>query len=228
MDFNEKEREYLSYLIHQFHAAKSEKVTNVILPKSLDNFNCFIKERRCQAGIYRKFLEQMKISYQGKETCEIGKGTLDSIVFRQTKTSMVTPYINTDELENESQMIMTALVEEREGHLYCLHNHKEMMMSNYQRYMTENPYESSMLSLFQKIHLSGGVITVGVYGGILDKDRNEKLTLMREFRKRLDARIVILDDVTFQNTYVSIVSTKTEEMEKTKEGKRGKFKEKKK
>ncbi len=80
--------------------------------------------------------------------------------------------------------------------------------------MTQNPYTIYDLEYWDKLHNRGiHNIIVGMYGNIYDKDKEEKLDLMRNLFQKLDEE-VITDYEILSDEYFCVIGSKRNIKEK--------------
>lgn len=201
-------KEYLNNLILQFKQATGVKNVDINSASFINEFSKWIKERRLATPFYSEFIYYLSDRpCIGEKTVEIGKGIYDSIAIN-TIISMITPYadgiikpagsiIKGDFYIDESvPMIIT---EKDEGI-------EAFSCNDFNRFITQNPYNHTHLTDWEHLHNNGGNITVGVYGSIYDKDIESKLKLMKDFESKLLSGYVS-DYTTDRENYMYVVTS---------------------
>ena len=75
-------------------------------------------------------------------------------------------------------------------------------------FITQNPYQTQDCINWHQLYNYGNTdVVMGIYGNITDKDKNEKLEVLKYTQKRLDDEFKI-QKVTSGDTYCYALSTK--------------------
>lgn len=211
-----QEKEYLKKLFRQFKQANGIKDKSAKLEDFKEEFNKFIFTRQIIGEHYIYLLDNLNLEYEGSEVAETNKGCFDSVVIPYG-TTLITPYYyrlskaRVIPREFVSALGHPILLEETE----VGNKVQEIKPNVFKTFMTQNPYTIYDLDYWDKLHNMGVYnIIVGMYGNVYDKDKEEKLDLMRNILQNLDEDI-ITDYDTLGDEYFCLIGSKRNIKEKT-------------
>lgn len=176
-------------LFNQFIAARGIKNPDVHSELFMREFFYWIKERKVIGNKYLSNISDFGLFRDSVCCAEVNKGIDDSITLPY-HTKLVTPYIDANMIDDPERII--------DGNFYINKNHNLPIVSSNEvkirvipscdimTYMTQNPYNSNMLDGWDILHNSGrNNIIVGIYGNSYDKDRQDKLEMLLNFKRML-------------------------------------------
>lgn len=207
------EKQYSNFLIQQFVNA-NEFDNKKKLPELANDFKIWLEVQKEYLKIYNQALKDLEVPYDNVYCAEIGKGSFDSVVLDETATTIITPYIKNDE-DNKKNIILPFDVKIINGVVTLQKEEHPKIINGFNRYMTQNPYTKQHLNGWAHLHLNNQPITIGVYGKITDKDREQKLNLIKSVKEQLESNFLFLENEIYQDTYISILSTKPSDQEKS-------------
>ena len=207
---------YIKHLTEQYLAATGISMKYYPLPTDksfIEDLTKFLKEREKIGEKYLKEIikvtdERISKGYR----VEVNKGALDSILLKEAAKSKfregtcipVTPYptlIN----EPPKKLIIT-----NAGACFFKNLKTSKIIPNkgiIETFITQNPYNSEFLKDWEKIPQTGeGNIVVGMYGKTYDKNYEEKLAMLREFKAKLSGNMVH-EYLTNGDNYFALVAT---------------------
>ena len=204
-----QEEEYLKKLFKQFKEANGIKDKSAKIEDFKEEFNRFIFTRQLMGEHYIYLLDNLNLEYEGREVAEANKGHFDSVVIPYG-TTLITPYyykfLKSRVIPKEFVPFegLPILVEETE----VGNKIEEIKPDEFKPFMTQNPYTVYDLEYWDKLHNRGiHNIIIGMYGNIYDKDRSEKIDLMRTFLQKLNGEI-ISDYETLDDEYFCVIGSK--------------------
>lgn len=177
---------YLENIIRQFRQA-TKFSGNINSEIGLDTLSEWIFQRQ-NAGIdYLFLLHDLGLNYSNNDTCEVGKGLYDSIT-TGLSTKIITQYPESIKVD-ESRILVgnlevfestPILIRENASNIKIIPN------SLVNTYMMNNPYVEGNIRSWEDLHNSSqNDIIVGVYGKTSDKDKEDKLKLIKDLRDKL-------------------------------------------
>ena len=183
---------YFNYLLDQYRKATG-CVIDVNSKDFLNDFKNWLSDMQKKGKTYISFLEDLGLKVDSYFIAEVGKGKSDTIV-RDLETTIITPYpegIDRDGF-NYSRLIManfkiydgipTLLM--RDGHGNKILDTLSPSMFNC--FMTQNPYSPKHMMYWDEIHNRGEKeIIMGMFGSIYDKDADDKVKELKEFKDKL-------------------------------------------
>ena len=153
-----------------------------------DNIVEWLKERKLIGKKYVEFLKSYGKDINNYATAEIDKGKYDSII-NPLDGNVITPYYYPKENNNvfnydfyPSYTDPGMMKYNEDGRL-----EKILPVPEYiTQFITENPYDSTLLFGFDGLHNLGKYdIIVGMYGNIHDADKDHKLNYINWLRDRI-------------------------------------------
>lgn len=215
---NESKRKgYLESLMMQFMLATGRKSIDISLDLFSKEFKEWIKRRQLDGKKYVALLECLGIEYMSLHTAEIGKGQYDSIVYKNGKTTIITPFSDEFKEMGSNLIIHDSKVYDKFNIMACCKNNSKILFPNITNIMTQNPYEISQIYKWAQIHNNGySNITVGMYGDVQDEDRNEKIDALKILKEKLSNENYIERFATVADSYMYVLSTFNIEEEKIK------------
>lgn len=177
--------EYAKKIIEQFMRARGIKHPDFNSMEFVNDFRNWLHSYKNQIIFYTTILDckNDELTY-GKNTVEIGKGKLDTLA-NGTNTQVITKYV--DGIETLGDVIKGEFSAREFGHgpVVLTNGRLNPIDSNITRFVTHNPYSASDIRNWERLYYSGKDISIGVFGNLDDKDIQEKLKLMKEFRDKL-------------------------------------------
>ena len=199
--------EYIKKLIKEYIKATECKIENI----NIKEFSEWIAHRRIQTDAYAYLLNHMNLNFDTPLCVEIGKGRYDSVALSHDSTSIITPYvdkymeINEDRIVIKSDFKVINNIPTLIG--YNDKDKKETKQSEFKIYMTQNPYNKEKIINWEKLHNTGDTaIIFGIYGNIYDKDKNEKLKLLKELKSQMQDYYVETSE-TIKDQYYHVIAT---------------------
>lgn len=205
-------QQYSNYLIEQFVEAEGMK-NDLKLPEIVNELKHWLEHQKKHIILYKKALKELNVPYDNIYCAELGKGTEDSIVYIQETTTMITPYIATKN-QTSKNIILPFDIKIKEGHIILKREEGTKIINGFNRYITQNPYIPSDLEKWVQLHLKNQPITIGVYGKTADKNRDQKIKLIKNIKEKSYANFIYIENEVYQDTYVSIFTTKPSQQEK--------------
>ena len=205
--------EYTKKLINQYKQANGivdNKITNY-----LKEYKEFFINRREIGKNYIKFLDSLGFNYSNLDTAEIGKGIFDSIVI-EYPTTIITPYY--EYLDNLGSRVikrefaslegMPALLEETE-----VGNKVNLLKNSVNTFMIQNPYTIYDIESWDKLHNRTNYnILLGVYGNNFDKDKKDKIKLIKEFKEKLNNEFISMYETNNDEYYYIVGSNRIKKL----------------
>lgn len=198
---------YIKYLSNQFKEANGLKRDNLdFVDNQSELFNWLI-EREKIIHRYIKFLDDLGLEkIKEKDTFEVNKGFYDSIG-KDFNTSIITSFSSefpSDRIINGDFIVFSNIPIINSNNKVCsLINNN----NNKFTFMTQNPYNIENIYGWDKLANSNNYdIVLGMYGLLQDKDKENKIKLLKKFKEKL------LVDYMFEylengNEYYSVIST---------------------
>ena len=189
--------EYLKNLLEQYKSATGSKkisLNDLLDSKTCSEFDEWLCKRKenmedykkmlnCTADINTKMCAGVYLTdhiYEQFDSCEFGKGPVDSLV--ETSSASVISPVNDLFCNNRRRINFNGNLDVIYGRPFIRKNDNTLeRISGIKTFITQNPYDFSMVKNISDIHNSGrGRVVFGVYGSVNDKDRYKKI---REFNK---------------------------------------------
>lgn len=162
-----------------------------------------------QGKKYSCFLKELGLSFDKEECAEVGKGKYDSIA-KNYDTTIITPdedikpkgiFINTGfKVYNGMPTIISQVT------------HKKVVFGSINTniintFMTQNPYDDSLLDNWDELPNNDTNIIVGIYGSKHDKNLKDKIRALKNLKNCLSQKF-IYETTTFNDIYCGVVATK--------------------
>lgn len=169
-------------------------------------------------------LDSMNISgiYE-RETAEVGKGCVDSIVIPYD-TTIISEYAKGIIMVEKSRIIPSGMIviegtpvafniDKESRETSSLNTSKVKTSTKYKdsfsKFMTQNPYVDMNIARWEQLYNSGRYnIVVGVYGSTYDKDIDAKIKRIKELESKLSLPYV-KESGTVGDTYCYAVASKS-------------------
>lgn len=211
---------YLNKLIEQFKSATGTKKVDVNSQEFVKEFSEWVKSRKLMGKDYTSFIEYMAVhpTVISKESIEIGKGKHDSIAL-DTGIHMITPY--SEGIKRTNAGIITANFFVYDGIPAIIRYNKggnqiEAIDPQYVRsFLTHNPYEQSCIRNWEQLHNIGGIITVGIFGSLHDKDIESKIRQLEMLKDKMNSGYKD-DYATIDDSYFYAITSTRKVLVKTK------------
>lgn len=201
-------QEYLKCLIEQFKLAKGIKTVDINSSAFLSEFNGWLNERKSMINDYLELLDDMNVDFDNPKCVEINKGKYDSSVLHNYSTTIITPYMDSNNkriINGRVEAIDSrpAIIRNINGGIYVKSISRDLLQS----YMIFNPYEMEALSYWDDIHNSNEAnIIVGMFGNLSDKDFKFKVSSLRRLKDRLLSPYKF-EETIIDGNYFSVVSS---------------------
>lgn len=187
---------YILYLYKQYCSSIGKEFNKLNIFIDFD-FIDWLEEINNNTNIYRTYLESLNIELGCFSAVEIGKGKYDSL--GKENVSIVSPFAETLGLQKSSLII---------------HNDEPIIVSNSSIYkidecnlfLTHNPFSENDIKNMIMIHNIGLNICLGIYGDNNDKDRIEKLKILKNIMEQLDNDLKFYYDTQDINYFACIKS----------------------
>ena len=198
---------YLNNIIEQYQKATGNKKIDLSSVSFREELDSWLNYRNKIGYTYRSLLNYMNLEYSNQMTAELGKGLVDSIVSKNGTTTLITPFTYGLDKKQGNKII-------RGNIRYVSKNTKhksidqEDSVSFIDSFMTQNPYYQQELDIFEAMHNTGQYdIIVGIFGTNYDKDKDNKIRLLREFKDRLNKNYKE-KYIKFNDNYCYTIATK--------------------
>ena len=185
--------EYFKLLFEQYKKATGTEVIDLNSRSFSSEFVEWMGNREKEGNNYLELLKYMKLyNFADEDTIEVGKGCFDSVV-KNYATTIVTPYTS-GLISSHNKRIIEANFKVFDS-IPVLVNYdedgfrrvKQLDPNVFFTFMTQNPYYAALLNNWETLHNSGNdAIIVGVYGNNGDRNREDTLKLLRDFRDKLE------------------------------------------
>lgn len=192
-------------LIGQFMAATNTKNVDINSTEFKKEFLNWLKMLNESRKFYLNVITYMSLNNEPNEyTAEIYKSKYDSVI-KNKEPLIITPF-NTG-LEDKRLITGTFNVS-KYGTCYINNSTVSKYNIDINTYMTQNPYYEDYLNNWDKIHNNTyNKIIVGFYGKIYDKDKFEKMKILKTLSNKLDDNQA-REFVTFEDNYYAVVASK--------------------
>lgn len=211
--------EYFNNLINEFMLATGSKKVDKNSKQFVADFLIWLQERHSIGSEYADFLENVGFRFTDESCAEVGKGKFDSVV-KPFDTTLITSApsfgdVNPERIVKGDMKVFESiplLISHRKGK-------KELMQipnSIIHTYMTQNPYNQTLITNWEDLHNSGvSDIILGVFGSIHDKDNQTKIKQLQSLKDKLTSTDYIEEySVSGDNYFYAIGSDRI--MKKTK------------
>ncbi len=207
-----KHLEYIERLAEQYKAVTGVKSVDLKSKAFLSELNEWLSEIKKMGQVYTNFLDTNNIEYKDSSCVEVGKGEYDSVVKPYSTTILTEMPIGVP--KNRVISSNFAVVN---GEPTIIRSTSSLILSmkvpkkTINTYMTQNPYSKELLEDWDEIHNFGhGNIVVGMYGSLNDRDREEKLYLLKSLRSYISPSCKF-DNGTLDGNYYAVLSSKKKE-----------------
>ena len=198
---------YLNYLLEQFKNATGYKKVDLNSDIFKAEFNSWLFTRTNISEDYIKVLDYMELGYHYPMTAELGKGCLDSVVSHNGTTTIITPYTYGLDKKTGNKIIR--------GSINCVRNRtnheslkEDKRTETIDSFMTQNPYTLDDFYTLEMMHNTQMYdIIAGVYGKSQDKDKEEKLKVLKAFKDNLYGDFEE-EYIRFNDNYCYVIATK--------------------
>ncbi len=195
---------YLKNLIAQFKSATGNKHAEANSKEIVEEFFSWLTERKDILDEFKYLLFFMDIDYGHPMTAEVGKGITDSAVTENNKTTIITPYTFGMKKGMKNTIIKGDLI-------YVPENYTKRNLSFGNKpidsFMTHNPYNEKNIMGWDELHNKYNYqITLGAFGKTYDKDKEEKIAMLKRIRDNLEGSYKE-ESVRINDNYLYVVST---------------------
>lgn len=196
MDDSRKEelvKEFFYYIIKQYVSIRG--ITHESQFND-DEFIKYLKTLDSQTKSYRDYLSYLGIEINTPNTIELDKSLFDSVAL--SNTLIVSKYVSTT-LESLGLTKKSLIIENDE--VIIISKNGMVDRPSVDTLITHNPYLPIDVSIFNQFAQSRR-IAIGIYGSIYDKDKEFKLTEMKELSKKIIVPLDIEYDISDQNYFL--------------------------
>ena len=203
-----KELEYIELLAEQYKEVTGIKNVDLKSKAFLSELNEWLSELKRMGQVYTHFLDSNNIDCKESSCVEVGKGEYDSVVKPYSTTVLTDMPISVSKnriISSNFAVIngLPTIIKSTSSLLF----HVPVPKKSFDTYMTQNPYSSELLEDWDEIHNQGhGNIAVGMYGSLNDKNREEKLYLLKSLRSKISPSC-IFDSGTLDGNYYAVLSS---------------------
>ena len=154
------------------------------------DFSSWLSEQKETGSEYLSIIKRFNLFSANDKCAEVNKSMEDSITL-PFRTKLITPYIDNTSV-NESDRVIDFNLYINKTHVVPVITSDTVNMMVVPReqvktYMTQNPYNFDMIDGWDILHNSGrSDIIVGVYGNTNDKDRQQKIDSLVQFKRKLN------------------------------------------
>lgn len=210
-----KNQEYILKLLEQFKKAYGLAKVDLHSNELISHFYEWIYKRQIDGENFLRLLDEAEIDTDVISCAEVGKGKFDSILMPYNAT-IITPYYETFRncQKPEDGKIITDTFDVIGGVPTLTDKNPiipEMRIikpEEIQTFMTFNPYADENIYRWAQLHNNKNYsIIFGVYGNIRDKDRDEKLQLLKRLKYLLFDSYTIDIDAVIGNNYYNITAS---------------------
>ena len=150
-------------------------------------FSWLESEKKNNDGFYLDQLDELGVDYKTKNTIEVGKNAVDSLVLPYE--TIIAPK-SEEGLEGYKDRTIIANLKFH-GNLPFLiqkgvHVDHSIPCDKYKTFMTQNPYSFDEIAEWNKLPQGYHDLVVGVYGDINDHDKIVKRNMMYQFIEKID------------------------------------------
>lgn len=184
---------YLDVLYSKFLKAKGYNKMSVDSKYMNDEFEEWLERCSMQLDEYRAYLDYRRIRYNKNDVVEIGHGALDTVMPKNSKSLIITPYSNSFENKNEYNILdgyfkcntLGIGAYEKDPKVHTFDNNLIADLRNYNTFVTQNPNDLRVLHDISRAHIIGKNILVCFYGNNCDADRKLKMDILKELKEQL-------------------------------------------
>lgn len=195
-------KEYMKNLVMQYVNSTGTKNIDINSENFIQEFKSWLSLIIKLSDGYIELLKFLNVDYNSLTMAEVGKGKYDSIVLNNGSTIMITPYIK-EKINNPLVSHQFVSLKGR-PFIICKDKPKIIKIGNI---MTQNPYSEASIHDFNLLHdMNECDITVGVYGENTDKDKEQKLKMLKNFSEKL-VRESRMDGYEFNGNYFYAVTS---------------------
>jgi len=213
--------EYFSNLIEQFKLATGSKNVDITSNQYASDFLIWLKNYQSLGIEYTCFLDYLGFRFTDESCAEVGKGKFDSVV-KTFDTLLITTALPIKGVNPERIIKGNMKVFESVPVLvkYIKKGNQVIQISNdiIRTYMTQNPYNQSLITGWEDLHNSGkNNIILGIFGSIHDNDRQTKIKKLKSLKHKLTNTDYIEEyDASGDNYFYVIGSDRIEKKSKVK------------
>ncbi len=179
------EEKYILNLERQFYATIGTQNLDSKDEKELFKTKIFLeglkiwinKMKKCSID-YQGFIQYLGVDIHSASTTELRKGIADSIALDEM--TIVSPFAGTLGYET---MDLT-LIDHEPVIIDSTKKIRNDIMSSTESFLTQNPYSREYLNGLDSIGHIGKGLTIGAYGYLQDKDKDEKIKLLQSFGEK--------------------------------------------
>lgn len=146
----------------------------------------WLKERKQASKKYMDSLQKMGIKYNGK-LLEVGKGIDDTLISLKNKSFLLTPF--EDDYKKYSDQIILGNLYTLSGVPYIINETNEGIktskITDFNQIVTHNPYDMIKIDDFITLFETEFNVAVGIFGKVYDKDFEQKMNSLDEFRRKI-------------------------------------------
>ena len=185
-------------VMEQYLLTMGIKNVNELSDEFLSEFYEWIIEYKKIGDEYLEFLNYLDFNYEDSRCVEFGKGKFDSLVI-PFKTKIITKDksikgVNQDRIINGSLKVCYS-------EPLLIEDNKVDILSNkvfdIHTFITQNPTSVNKILGLEDLHNSGFYnIILGIYGNNNDKNKNDKINLLKKIKERLN-------DLDYKDEYAS-------------------------
>jgi hypothetical protein len=188
--------DYLLLLCEQFNKCKGYKNTDLASKNYCDELNNWLDSLSSKNSKYYDFLLECEIDLDSSTLVEINKGIYDSII---NPKKVVSPFAYTLKQRNKELFVY-------KGEPFIVIGNNLIKNKMIDTFITHNPYNKKYIKGLDEIHNYGMDILLGIYGSINDKDKNEKILLLKSFSEQLNDNYD-MEYTTYYDNYYGIIFT---------------------
>lgn len=215
---------YLDVLYSKFIKAKGYNKISVNSKYMNDEFEEWLERCSMQLDEYRAYLDYRKLVYDKNDVIEIGHGSLDTVIPKNSESLIVTPYSSSFENQDEYNILngyfkcntLGAWAYTDDPKKQVINNQIIADLSNYNTFITQNPNDLRILHDLTRAHDIGKNILVCFYGNNCDADRDFKMNVLKELKEQLliDYKC---EQINVKNSFISLIySDRSEEQKQIK------------
>ena len=184
---------YIDALYSRFIQAKGYNGMDLNSSYMNDEFEEWLEQCADQLSKYRRYLDYRKIDYNRSDVAEIGHGSLDTVIEKNSKSLIVTPY--SDSFENKEDYNIASgyfhgfgynfSVCKRDSELCLVTKEIVMNLDNYNTFITQNPSDLRLLKKLIRASYFGRDIRICFYGNDSDNDKEKKIKIMNDLKDKI-------------------------------------------
>ena len=198
------------FLVEQFKLSRGLEIVDINSKSFLEEFSCWLKERRNASVEYMSILASMGINAFRGNSVELEKGLDDSAVLSY-ETKLLTPYID-GKLFPEGR-VMEGYTQLNNKHGMIVYNglngdFRRIFDNEFDTVMIHNPYDFDKASRFIRSHNFGFVkMVIGVYGNISDKDRVSNIKYIDYLKNQLTNEHFLYNNSVSDENYSCLIAS---------------------